>query len=62
MCKSDVSFSFFVNIIHWYYIFLSLTRDKAVYYFEGKKETISDSHFQDFGAFCEALLVFLDTS
>lgn len=25
MCKSDVTFSYFVNIIHWYYSSLSLS-------------------------------------
>lgn len=66
MCKSDISFSLFVNIIHWYS--LSFSRDKAVCYLRG--EATRDFFFLSFrltfssffGAFCEALLVFLDTS
>lgn len=64
MCKSDISFSLFVNIIHWYSLsFSHVTRQSVIL---GGKQQGTFSFFQThifkfFGAFCEALLVFLDT-
>lgn len=59
MWKSDVIFSYFVNIIHWYYLSLSQMWQWKPVKWRGKtSEKNQPQIFSFLGAFCEALQMF----